>query len=182
MSVKNPTKDPHTMRQFSYEDLIACSKGELFGDEYGRLPAPPLLMFDRILDISKEGGDFDKGYLIAELDIKPDLWFFQVHFKGDPVMPGCLGLDALWQLLGFFQCWRGDKGFGRAVGGEVKFTGEILPTTKLVRYEIHPKRFIKRNIALAIGTGRVIAGGKEIYTANNLRVGQFQKNDLGKMV
>jgi 3-hydroxyacyl-[acyl-carrier protein] dehydratase/trans-2-decenoyl-[acyl-carrier protein] isomerase len=160
---------------YSYEDIIACGKGELFGSGNAKLPLPPMLMLDRITNISATGGTHGKGEIVAELDIKPDLWFFGCHFQGDPVMPGCLGLDALWQLLGFFMIWTGAKGSGRALGvGEVKFTGQVLPTAKKVTYRINVKRFINRKLILAIGDGVVEVDGRPIYEANDLRVGLFE--------
>jgi 3-hydroxyacyl-[acyl-carrier protein] dehydratase/trans-2-decenoyl-[acyl-carrier protein] isomerase len=163
---------------FSYQDLIDSSNGDMWGPDRSKLPAPPMLMMDRILEINDTGGDFEKGYIEAELDINPDLWFFECHFKGDPVMPGCLGLDAMWQLVGFFLCWKGNPGLGRALGvGEVKFTGEIKPTTKKVKYVIHLKRVIQRRLIMAIGDGHVEADGKIIYTAKDLRVGLFMPSE-----
>ncbi len=134
-----------------------------------------MLMMDRITNITDQGGDFDKGIIIAELDISPDLWFFDCHFPGDPVMPGCLGLDAMWQLVGFFLGWIGGEGKGRALGvGEVKFTGQVLPTAKRVRYEIHMKRVINRKLVMGVGDGHVFVDDKEIYVAKDLKVGLFQ--------
>lgn len=159
---------------FSYEDLLSCGRGELFGPGNAQLPLPPMLMFDRISHISDSGGLFGKGEIIAELDINPDLWFFDCHFKGDPVMPGCLGLDALWQLIGFFLGWMGGPGHGRAVGaGEVKFSGQVMPYNKKVTYHINLKRVIMRKLFMGIADGRVEVDGKDIYTANDLRVGLF---------
>ena len=169
--------EPRT-ESFSYEQLLASSRGELFGPTNAQLPAPPMLMFDRITTISDGGGAFDKGQLIAELDIRDDLWFFDCHFIGDPVMPGCLGLDAMWQLVGFFLGWRGNPGRGRALGsGEVKFTGQILPSSKLVNYKIEMKRVIERKLVMGIADGSVSVDGREIYTATDLRVGLFQSTD-----
>jgi len=166
---------PQAKSSYSYEDIIACGKGELFGSGNAKLPLPPMLMLDRITHISATGGTHGKGEIVAELDIKPDLWFFGCHFQGDPVMPGCLGLDALWQLLGFFMIWTGAKGSGRALGvGEVKFTGQVLPTAKKVTYRINVKRFINRKLILAIGDGVVEVDGRPIYEANDLRVGLFE--------
>ena len=165
-----------TTRQnsFSKEDLLASSRGELFGPERARLPAPNMLMFDRITLISETGGKYDKGQVVAELDISPDLWFFACHFPTDPVMPGCLGLDALWQLTGFFLAWRGNKGKGRALGsGEVKFFGEILPTARLVTYKLEISRVIERKLVMATADGSVEVDGNEIYTAKDLRVGLY---------
>lgn len=160
---------------FNREDLLACSQGELFGPGNSQLPAPNMLMMDRIVTISETGGKFDKGFIVAELDIKPDLWFFDCHFPGDPVMPGCLGLDAMWQLVGFFLGWCGGPGKGRALGvGEVKFTGQILPTAKKVTYKIDMKRVIKRKLFMGMADGVVEVDGREIYSAENLKVGLFQ--------
>lgn len=159
---------------FDYEALLACARGELFGPGNAQLPAPPMLMFDRITSISAEGGEFGKGQAVAELDVRPDLWFFQCHFIGDPVMPGCLGLDALWQLTGFFLGWLGLPGRGRALGvGEVKFSGMVTPATRLVRYVVNPKRIIDRKLKLGIADGTVEADGEVIYTAKEMRVGLF---------
>jgi 3-hydroxyacyl-[acyl-carrier protein] dehydratase/trans-2-decenoyl-[acyl-carrier protein] isomerase len=163
---------------FAREDLLACGHGELFGADGARLPLPNMLMTDRITRIMSTGGDFDKGEIIAELDINPDLWFFQCHFESDPVMPGCLGLDALWQLVGFFLGWSGHKGKGRALGaGNVKFSGQVLPSAKLVTYHLHIKRMIARKLILAIADGTVSVDGREIYKAEDLRVGLFSSTD-----
>ncbi|NTS77352.1 3-hydroxyacyl-[acyl-carrier-protein] dehydratase FabA [Catenovulum sp. SM1970] len=160
---------------FTREELLACSQGELFGPGNSQLPAPNMLMMDRITHIAGEGGDFDKGLIQAELDITPDLWFFDCHFPGDPVMPGCLGLDAMWQLVGFFLGWSGGPGKGRALGvGEVKFTGQILPTAKKVTYTINMKRVIKRSLFMGIADGQVAVDGKVIYEAKDLKVGLFK--------
>jgi len=170
-------KDHGFVPQSSYtkEELIACGNGDLFGPGNAKLPVPPMLMFDRITDVSAEGGAFGKGYIKAELDVNPDLWFFKCHFIGDPVMPGCLGLDAVWQLLGFYLGWTGAPGSGRALGlGELKFTGQVLPETKLVEYVVDIKRLINRKLVLGIGDGKVIADGKVIYEATDLRVGLFE--------
>ncbi|MBU6235187.1 MAG: 3-hydroxyacyl-[acyl-carrier-protein] dehydratase FabA [Alphaproteobacteria bacterium] len=159
---------------YSRDELIACGEGKLFGPGNAKLPVPPMLMFDRIAEISLEGGLHGKGFVRAELDVKPDLWFFSCHFIGDPVMPGCLGLDALWQLLGFYLGWTGAPGSGRALGlGELKFTGQVLPETKKVEYIVDIKRLINRKLVLGIGDGRVVADGKTIYEATDLRVGLF---------
>ncbi|WP_133471554.1 3-hydroxyacyl-[acyl-carrier-protein] dehydratase FabA [Paraglaciecola marina] len=166
-----------TMQQnsFTREDLLACSRGDLFGPGNSQLPAPNMLMMDRIVEIHEAGGEFDKGYIEAELDITPDLWFFDCHFPGDPVMPGCLGLDAMWQLVGFFLGWSGGPGKGRALGvGEVKFTGQILPTAKKVTYRIDLKRVIKRKLFMGLGDGTVAVDGRVIYQAKDLKVGLFQ--------
>ena len=159
---------------FTKKELLACGRGELFGPENGRLPLPDLLLMDRIVDISAMGGSRRKGRVVAELDIRPDLWFFACHFQGDPVMPGCLGLDALWQLLGFFLSWMGFPGKGRALGvGQVKFFGQVLPRPSTVRYELDVERVIERRLIMGIGNGRVLVDGREIYTAKELRVGLF---------
>lgn len=163
---------------FSRDELIACGHGELFGEGNARLPLPNMLMMDRIVNIEEKGGEFGKGYLEAELDINPDLWFFGCHFEGDPVMPGCLGVDAMWQLTGFFLSWLGNPGKGRALGsGEIKFTGQILPTAKKVTYKINVKRVISRKLYLVIADGAVEVDGREIYTAKDLKVGLFQSTD-----
>lgn len=160
---------------YQREDLLASSRGELFGEGYPQLPAPNMLMMDRVIKMSETEGDFGKGLILAELDIHPDLWFFDCHFPGDPVMPGCLGLDAMWQLVGFFLGWVGGKGKGRALGvGEVKFTGQILPTAKKVTYEIHMKRVVNRKLVMGLADGRILVDGKEIYVAKDLKVGLFQ--------
>ena len=159
---------------YEYADLLACGRGELFGPGNPQLPLPPMLMFDRIAHISETGGEFDKGQIVAELEVKPDLWFFPCHFKGDPVMPGCLGLDALWQMLGFFLGWVGGQGRGRALGvGEVKFSGMVTPTVRKVEYLVDLKRVIRRKLTLGIGEGRLKADGNVIYVAKDLRVGLF---------
>ncbi|MGH6855116.1 MAG: 3-hydroxyacyl-[acyl-carrier-protein] dehydratase FabA [Aestuariivirga sp.] len=163
--------------RFDYEDLLSCGRGELFGPGNAQLPLPPMLMFDRITHVSSEGGETGKGQIVAEFDVHPDLWFFSCHFQGDPVMPGCLGLDALWQLLGFFLGWMGAPGRGRALGvGEVKFTGMVTPTVKKVEYVVNLKRVILRKLNLGIADGLLKADGETIYTAADLRVGLFQLN------
>jgi 3-hydroxyacyl-[acyl-carrier protein] dehydratase/trans-2-decenoyl-[acyl-carrier protein] isomerase len=158
----------------SYEDLIACGEGRMFGPGNAQLPLPPMLMFDRITEITADGGSHGKGRVVAEFDINPERWFFACHFQGDPVMPGCLGLDAMWQLVGFYLGWRRAPGRGRALSvGEVDFRGEITPETKRVRYEIDMKKVILRRIVLGIGDGMVFADDKPIYTAKDLRVGLY---------
>lgn len=160
---------------FTKEDLLACSRGELFGEGNSQLPAPNMLMMDRIVKITDTDGTFEKGEIIAELDIASNLWFFDCHFPGDPVMPGCLGLDAMWQLVGFFLGWKGGPGKGRALGvGEVKFTGQILPTAKKVTYKIQMKRVIMRKLIMGIADGVVEVDGRPIYSATDLKVGLFQ--------
>jgi 3-hydroxyacyl-[acyl-carrier protein] dehydratase/trans-2-decenoyl-[acyl-carrier protein] isomerase len=160
---------------FTKEELLSCSTGELFGPGNSQLPAPNMLMMDRIVEIHETGGTHDKGYIVAELDITPDLWFFACHFPGDPVMPGCLGLDAMWQLVGFFLGWSGGPGKGRALGvGEVKFKGQVLPTAKKVTYRIDLKRVIKRKLFMGLGDGTVEVDGRVIYEAKDLKVGLFQ--------
>ncbi len=159
---------------YSYEEIIAHGNGELPGQSMSRLPLPPMLMFDRIAEITEDGGEFGKGKVVAELDVNKDLWFFDCHFKGDPVMPGCLGLDAVWQLVGFYLSWIGGPGKGRALGvGEVKFTGQVEPTAKLVRYEIDMKRVISRRLFMGIGDAKVFVDGELIYTMSDLKVGLF---------
>ena len=164
--------------QYNKDELLACSQHKLFGKGNAQLPAPNMLMIDRILSITSDGGEFNKGYMIAELDIDPSLWFFQCHFPGDPVMPGCLGLDAMWQLVGFFLGWSGHPGKGRALGvGEVKFTGQILPTAKKVVYEINMKRVIARSLVMGLGNGVVRVDGRAIYHASDLKVGLFASTE-----
>ena len=161
--------------KFDYDGLISCAKGELFGLGNPQLPMPPMLMMDRVTEISDEGGENGKGHVIAEFDIKPDLWFFECHFEGDPVMPGCLGLDALWQLTGFNLGWRGMTGRGRALGvGEVKFTGMVTPEIKLVKYIVNFTRVIDRKLKLGMADGIMYADGEQIYSATNMKVGLFQ--------
>jgi 3-hydroxyacyl-[acyl-carrier protein] dehydratase/trans-2-decenoyl-[acyl-carrier protein] isomerase len=163
---------------FSKEELIKCSQGELFGIDNAKLPADEMLMIDRIIEINDDGGEFGNGEIIAELDINPDLWFFKCHFKGDPVMPGCLGLDALWQLVGFHMIWNGYEGKGRALGvGDVKFRGQVLPTAKKVTYHLNIKRMIASKLKYAIAEGTVSVDGKKIYTASKLRVGLFTSTE-----
>lgn len=160
---------------FTREQLLASARGELFPNSTARLPADPMLMFDRIVEINDDGGSHGKGFVRAELDIHPDLWFFQCHFLGDPVMPGCLGLDAMWQLVGFYLTWLGAPGRGRALGcGEVKFTGQVLPSAKCVTYEIDITRVINRKLVVAQADARTLVDGEVIYTAKDLRVGLFE--------
>ncbi len=159
---------------FTREELLKSGRGELYGPENAQLPLPNMLMMDRITHISDEGGKYGKGEIIAELDINPDLWFFECHFQGDPVMPGCLGLDAMWQLVGFFLCWMGGPGKGRALGaGEVKFRGQVLPTAKKVVYHLDMKRVILRKLVMGIADATMSVDGKVIYEATDLRVGLF---------
>ena len=159
---------------FTREELLKSGRGELYGSENAQLPLPNMLMMDRITLITDEGGLYGKGLMTAELDINPDLWFFACHFLGDPVMPGCLGLDAMWQLVGFYLCWLGGAGKGRALGvGEVKFTGQVLPTAKKVTYHVDLKRVIMRKLVMGIADATMEVDGKVIYEATDLRVGLF---------
>lgn len=168
----------NTKNSFTREELLACGEGELFGPGNARLPLPNMLMMDRISVINSDGGSKGKGEIRAELDINPDQWFFGCHFKGDPVMPGCLGLDAMWQLVGFFLGWKGNPGRGRALGcGEVKFFGQVLPDAKSVSYHIDITRLIERKLVVGIADGRLLVDGREIYTAKDLRVGLFTSTD-----
>jgi 3-hydroxyacyl-[acyl-carrier protein] dehydratase / trans-2-decenoyl-[acyl-carrier protein] isomerase len=165
---------------FDYEALLACGRGEMYGPGNAQLPAPPMLMMDRITKITRDGGAFNKGYIEAELDITPEQWFFACHFINDPVMPGCLGLDAMWQLVGFFLGWSGNPGRGRALGvGEVKFSGQVTNKIKKVTYKIDMKRVMSGKLIMGIGDGLVMADDKIIYTAAGLRVGLFDAKDLG---
>ena len=169
-------------RQNSYRrtELLACGRGQMFGDGNAQLPLPPMLMFDRITHISDKGGAYGRGEVIAELDIEPQQWFFTCHFKGDPVMPGCLGVDALWQLMGFFLGWKGGLGHGRALGsGEIRFTGQVTPDCKLVRFQLSLKRVVMRKLVMGIADGQVEADGKVIYTGKDLRVGLFAGPEVG---
>ena len=159
---------------YTYDELIACANGDLFGPGNARLPAPPMLMFDRITHISESGGAHDKGEIRAELDIKPELWFFDCHFRTDPVMPGCLGLDAMWQLVGFYLGWLGNPGRGRALGaGAVKFTGQVLQDVSLVEYQLDIRRVMTGRLTMGIANARLLADGEQIYSAEDLRVGLF---------
>lgn len=163
---------------YNREELLECGHGRMFGPNNAQLPVGNMLMMDRVVNISATEGEFGKGEIIAELDISPDLWFFDCHFPGDPVMPGCLGLDAMWQLVGFFLGWKGNPGHGRALGcGEVKFTGQILPSAKKVTYKITLKRVIERRLIMGIADGIVSVDGKDIYLAKNLKVGLFTNTD-----
>ncbi len=171
---------PNTERKnsFSYEELLDCGHGKLFGPGNAQLPLPPMLMFNRIPHISDQGGANGKGQIIAELDITPDLWFFECHFEGDPVMPGCLGLDAMWQLIGFYLGWLGGPGHGRALSaGDVKFTGQVTPENKKITYTIDLKRVIMRKLFMGIADARMEVDGREIYTAKDLRVGLFTSTE-----
>jgi 3-hydroxyacyl-[acyl-carrier protein] dehydratase/trans-2-decenoyl-[acyl-carrier protein] isomerase len=168
------------MKKDSYtkEELLACGKGEMFGEENAQLPLPPMLMFDRITKITESGGEYGLGEIIAEMDINKDLWFFQCHFEGDPVMPGCLGLDAMWQLLGFYLGWKGGPGKGRALGsGEVKFTGQVLPSAKKITYTIDLKRVIMRRLVMGIADAKMEVDDRLIYQATDLKVGLFTRTD-----
>jgi len=167
-------------QQSSYtkEELLSSGRGELFGPGNAQLPLPPMLMMDRITHISEEGGEFGKGQIRAEFDITEDLWFFECHFNEDPVMPGCLGVDAMWQLIGFFLGWTGGPGRGRALGsGEIKFYGQVLPTAKKVEYVIDMKRVIKRKLYMGLGDAKMYVDGREIYSATDLKVGLFTNTD-----
>lgn len=177
--MSEPASAPMRPSSFDKDDLLACARGEMFGPGNAQLPAPPMLMFDRITHVAGDGGQFGKGWIEAELDINPDLWFFACHFVGDPVMPGCLGLDAMWQLVGFFLGWSGAPGRGRAVGvGEVKFAGQVTPSVNKVVYKIDLKRVIMRRLVMGVGDGVLLADGKPIYEAKDLRVGLFAAEDL----
>jgi len=163
---------------YTQEDLTICGYGEMFGANNAQLPLKPMLMFDRITSITKDGGKANKGVIIAELDIVPGLWFFDCHFDGDPVMPGCLGLDAMWQLIGFFLGWSGAEGRGRALGsGIVKFSGQVTPKNKLVTYHIDMRRVMLRKLVMGVADGCMLVDGKEIYSAEDLRVGLFKSTE-----
>lgn len=180
MNSSTKPKNDHFVPKGAYalEDLVECGHGRLFGPGNAKLPVGNMLMFDRITEITTDGGKYGRGRIIAELDINPDLWFFACHFNGDPVMPGCLGLDALWQLVGFFLGWCGHPGKGRALGsGEVKFAGEILPDASKVTYDLSIKRVINRNLVLGIADGSVLVDGKTIYTTKSLKVGLFTQEN-----
>jgi 3-hydroxyacyl-[acyl-carrier protein] dehydratase/trans-2-decenoyl-[acyl-carrier protein] isomerase len=169
-------KDVRLLKKTSYtrEELLQCGRGKLFGPGNAQLPLPPMLMFDRIVDITADGGAFGKGKIVAELDVSPGLWFFGCHFHGDPVMPGCLGVDALWQLVGFFLGWLDAPGRGRALGvGEVTFKGQVTPDMKLVRYSVDIKRIVRRKVVMGVANAQMEVDGRVIYTAKSLRVGMF---------
>ena len=168
----------HAVSALGRDELLACARGEFFGTGNARLPSPPMLMFDRITKIAQDGGAYGKGVVCAELDVRPDLWFFDCHFSDDPVMPGCLGLDAMWQLAGFFLPWLGESGRGRALGvGEVRFTGQILKSAKLVRYEIDISRVIRGRLKMVVADGTTSIDGRPIYHARGLRVGLFNSTE-----
>jgi 3-hydroxyacyl-[acyl-carrier protein] dehydratase / trans-2-decenoyl-[acyl-carrier protein] isomerase len=179
-SAVNRTMMENRRSSFEFEDLLSCGRGEMFL-EGPQLPLPPMLMFDRISEIAEAGGEYGKGLVRAVLDVRPDLWFFPCHFKGDPVMPGCLGVDALWQLLGFFLGWLGSSGKGRALGlGELKFSGQVLPTMKNVVYGLEIKRVMRSKLVLGIADGWLSADGSIIYRAFDLKVGLFRDADAMK--
>jgi 3-hydroxyacyl-[acyl-carrier protein] dehydratase/trans-2-decenoyl-[acyl-carrier protein] isomerase len=170
---------PERKNFYDKEALLVCARGELFGPGNAQLPLPPMLMFDRITKINADEGLYEKGIILAELDIHPGLWFFDCHFQNDPVMPGCLGLDAMWQMLGFFLGWMGGQGRGRALGvGEVKFRGQVLPQNRLVTYRIHLKRVMMRKLVMGFADAELECDGKIIYQANDLRVGLFTSTDV----
>ena len=178
--IQKESMSENTSRQnhFSREELLTCARGELFGPGNAQLPLPPMLMCDRIVRITEDGGTYNKGKIIAELDISPDLWFFDCHFQGDPVMPGCLGVDAMWQLVGFYLGWLGGPGRGRALGaGEVKFFGQVTPLNKKVTYRIDMKRVIMRKLVMGIADAVMEVDGREIYSASDLRVGLFTSTE-----
>jgi len=163
---------------FTRDELLTCARGEMFGPGNAQLPMPPMLMFDRIVSITEDGGTHNRGQIVAELDIRPGLWFFDCHFEGDPVMPGCLGLDAMWQLVGFFLGWIGGPGHGRALGaGAVRFSGQVVPNNRLVTYRIDMKRLIMRKLVMGIADATMTVDGREIYAAKDLKVGLFTSTE-----
>jgi 3-hydroxyacyl-[acyl-carrier protein] dehydratase/trans-2-decenoyl-[acyl-carrier protein] isomerase len=173
--LKETTNKHVPQSSYDYEELLAAGRGEIFGIGNAQLPLPPMLMFDRITEISATGGEYGKGVMRAELNVNPDLWFFGCHFKGDPVMPGCLGLDAMWQMIGFFLVWSGGQGPGRALGlGELKLSGQVLPDVRKVVYHIDIKRVMRGKLVLGIADGWLSADGKIIYRAKDLKVGLFK--------
>ena len=172
------TRQMDRKNSYTREELIICAKGKMFGEGNAQLPLHPMLMFDRIVDINEDGGDFSKGQIIAELDVKPEHWFFACHFYNDPVMPGCLGLDAMWQLVGFFLGWMGAPGRGRALGaGEVKFKGQVTPENRLITYNINMKRVVLRKLKMGVANAHMEVDGKVIYFAKDLRVGLFESTE-----
>ncbi len=178
MPITQPIPDIQKKHSFTRAELLECGRGEMFGPGNAQLPLPPMLMFDRITSITEDGGASGKGFISAELDITPNLWFFNCHFPGDPVMPGCLGLDAMWQLLGFYLGWLGGPGHGRALGaGEVKFTGQVTPKNKLVTYRIDIRRIIMRKLCMGIADAVMEVDGREIYAGTDLRVGLFTSTE-----
>jgi 3-hydroxyacyl-[acyl-carrier protein] dehydratase/trans-2-decenoyl-[acyl-carrier protein] isomerase len=175
------TAEPFRQASFSREELIACGEGDLFGPNTPKLPIGPMRMVDRITHIARHGGAYGQGEVRAELDIDPSLWFFQCHFRGDPVMPGCLGLDAMWQLIGFYLAWDGHRGLGRALGvDQVRFFGQVLPAARRVTYQIDIKRVIARKLIMVTGDGALSVDGEKIYTAQGLRVGLFNDGNFRK--
>ncbi len=177
------TTGPHAYHSpqpsYSHDELITSGRGDLFGPGNAQLPLPPMLMMDRITEITLDGGKFKKGHVVGELDIRPDLWFFECHFEGDPVMPGCLGLDAMWQAVGYWLGWSGSPGRGRALGvGEVKFTGQITPDVNVVRYEVHLKRVKRGKLVLGIADGWVWADDTQVYKATDMKVGLFTPEQM----